>query len=230
MQVVDSLPGVGLDGAPLDGAPRLFGGIDGELFFTTTNASRDRELWVSGGTELNTSQLVDINPTTDNADVSDLVAFNTDLYFVANDGVNGEAIWKADTVAGTAQLYADVSPTSTDKISKLTVFSTFTERIVFYNNSLGTEGGVYITNGVNPVTQLSDRRPVVLDEEGTMFVVVDNFIYFVADDGSNGNELWKTDGFGQATMVEDLIPGAVSSDPYDLTAFEGNLYFSADTN
>ncbi|WP_167547181.1 ELWxxDGT repeat protein [Stieleria maiorica] len=230
MQVVDSLPGNDLYGAPLDGAPRLLGEVDGQLIFTATDVARDRELWITDGDPLGTEVLVNINPSTQDADVRDLVLFGTDLFFVADDGINGEAIWKADTVAGTVELYEDISPSSTDRISTLTVYSALTEQIVFYNNSLGTAGGVYLTDPNGPTRQLSDRRPVELDENGTMFVIANGWIYFVADDGVSGNELWKTDGSGPAEMVWDLIPGSAGSNPMELVALESFLYFSADTS
>ncbi|PAY18522.1 hypothetical protein CKO51_16085 [Rhodopirellula sp. SM50] len=230
VQVIDSLPGNDLYGAPLDGAPRLFGELDGNLLFTTTDLARDRELWITDGNPSNTKTLVNLNPSTDDADVRDLVPFGTDIYFVADDGLNGEAIWKADTVTGTVELFEDISPSSTDRISTLTVYSALTEQVVFYNNSLGTEGGVYLTDPNGPTRQLSDRRPVPLDEDGTMFVISNGLIYFVADDGVSGNELWKSDGSGPAERVWDLIPGSVGSNPMELTALESFLYFSADTS
>ena len=38
--------------------------------------------------------------------------------------------------------------------------------------------------------------------------------FFSADDGSNGRELWKSDGTGPGTqMVKNINPGAPGSDP-----------------
>ena len=234
VQVIDSLPGNDLYGAPLDGAPQLFGGLGGELLFTTTNSARDRELWITDGSPAGTNELANINPATGDANVSDLIRFGSNLYFVANDGLNGEAIWKADTTTGKAVMLADVSPLSTDKLSKPEILNPQTEEIVFYNNSLGTAGGVYITNASGNIQQVSDRRPVELDEDGTMFVVVDpgggRTIYFVTDDGVTGNELWSINSLGIASQVVDLIPGSTGSNPADLTVFNRQLYFTADTN
>ena len=55
-----------------------------------------------------------------------------------------------------------------------------------------------------------------------------NHLYFSANDGINGMELWKTDGTVSGTMmVKDLNPGATGSNPTGLTVFNNVLYFAA---
>ncbi len=54
-------------------------------------------------------------------------------------------------------------------------------------------------------------------------------MYFAANDGIHGNELWKTDGTdGGTTLVQDIDPGHVGSDPKFLNDYNGALLFSAD--
>src|SRR5206468_3860265 len=67
--------------------------------------------------------------------------------------------------------------------------------------------------------------------------VLSNAVYYSADDGLNGRELWKTDVAGSTVQVKDIAPGSVSlggiqvprsSSPTGLTVFNNTLYFSAD--
>ena len=53
-------------------------------------------------------------------------------------------------------------------------------------------------------------------------------LFFVADDGINGEELWKSDGtFSGTMMVTDINSGSGSSSPAYLTAVGNTLYFRA---
>ena len=46
-------------------------------------------------------------------------------------------------------------------------------------------------------------------------LAVDGILYFAANDGVHGNELWQTDGTPAATgLVADIIPGMGSSNPF----------------
>jgi len=59
--------------------------------------------------------------------------------------------------------------------------------------------------------------------------VFDGKLYFTADDGVNGDELWSFHPAGGAVMVSDITPGYPSS-PRGLTVFNNRLYFSAYEN
>lgn len=56
-------------------------------------------------------------------------------------------------------------------------------------------------------------------------------VYFVANDGVHGYELWKSDGTtGGTVLVEDILPGAGSSSPQNLVAVDDLLFFTASSS
>ena len=58
---------------------------------------------------------------------------------------------------------------------------------------------------------------------------VNGTLFFTADDGTNGRELWKSDGTAAGTvLVKDIYPGTSGSYPTRyLTNVNGTLFFAA---
>ena len=53
-----------------------------------------------------------------------------------------------------------------------------------------------------------------------------DYLYFSANDGTNGYELWRTNG-SDTTLVSDINAGVNGSDPNNFIRFGDYLYFSA---
>ena len=57
---------------------------------------------------------------------------------------------------------------------------------------------------------------------------MDGTLFFRANDGEHGDELWKSDGTAAGTvLVKDINPGG-SGTIDNLTAVDGTLFFTAD--
>ena len=61
-----------------------------------------------------------------------------------------------------------------------------------------------------------------------LMAAYDGALYFQADNGQAGSELWRVQG-GTATMVSDLAAGAEGSTPHSFAVFQKALYFAATT-
>lgn len=89
----------------------------------------------------------------------------------------------------------------------------------------GTTSGTVLLKNINPtitVTNAANSNP-------NNFTLFNNKLYFTANDTTNGDELWMTDGTTAGTqMVLDLYPGATGSVPSNLYVYNNALYFSAD--
>jgi ELWxxDGT repeat protein len=61
-----------------------------------------------------------------------------------------------------------------------------------------------------------------------VLTAVGRTLYFVADDGIHGPELWRSDGTSRGTrLVKELNPGAGDTGPGQLTDVAGTLFFTA---
>jgi ELWxxDGT repeat protein len=76
---------------------------------------------------------------------------------------------------------------------------------------------------------LKDVMPGSVSSNPSSLVAVNNGIFFVANNGNDGVELWKSDGTTAGTvLVADIAPGAASSYPEALVGADGLVWFAAD--
>jgi len=65
-------------------------------------------------------------------------------------------------------------------------------------------------------------------QPGSPLAGVGNTVFFTANDGIAGVELWKSDGTEAGTvLVKDIRPGSLGANPSNLIALNGTLYFAA---
>ncbi len=191
--------------------------LGNNYIFASGDADHGQELWISDGTAGGTQLLKDINPGTDGSYPANFVTFNNQLFFVADDGVHGRELWKTDGTSSGTALVSDLL--SGGDGSNPSSFVVSGSKLFFIAN--GTDLWVY--DGTN-ATYIGtfDITPRNLTD-------VNGVLYFVATTASEGEELWKSDGTSNGTvLVKDILGGAGSSHPDDLCNVNGVLYFSAD--
>lgn len=86
-------------------------------------------------------------------------------------------------------------------------------------------------HGAQPAPQLvKDIQPGEASSNPELFTRLGDIVFFRANDGEHGVELWTTDGTAEGTQLFiDLLPGPLNGVPGNLTAVDGDLFFYAFT-
>ena len=206
-----------------DSGPSDLLSLGTKALFSAVNYQNDRQLYVSDGTVVGTTVLLDIN-SSGNDNVGSLGLINGLVYFAAEDGVNGRELWVTDGTSGGTRMVADINPSGGSEPYGFTLSN---GKIYFTAND-GTRGReLYVTNGTaNGTVFLGDLNPYG-DSNADRFAAAGQKTVFRAYDAQRGWELWMTDGTVSGTQIlADLNPRG-DSDPQSLTAVNGKVFFSA---
>ncbi|MDQ5859159.1 MAG: hypothetical protein M3542_12910 [Acidobacteriota bacterium] len=232
--VSDISPGPG--NVVVDSRPNDFTLVRDRLFFEAYDAAHGGELWKTDGTAAGTTLVKDVRPGPDGSIPSELTEFRGTLFFIALNGSTGGELWKSDgTEDGTVQVKDLRAGSERGEIWSLTPFG---DRLFFaathYN---APTSGLWSSDGTpEGTTMIRAFREIAYISESP-FVSAGGRLFFAADDGIHGVELWTTDGTEAGTvLVEDIFPGAgdgaVVSYPRGLTGLRSvkSLVFFAGTD
>jgi ELWxxDGT repeat protein len=221
--------------------PRYLTNVSGTLFFSADDGTKGHELWKSDGTPGGTVLVRDIWPASGHSYPRHLANVNGTLFFAADDGTNGWELWKSNGTSTGTVLVKDIRPGPPwDPHSHPYSLTNVGGRLFFIADN-GTNGReLWISDGTSTGTVLlKDINQGAGHAFGTLnaplpsFTNVNGTLFFIADDGLYGFELWKSDGTAGGTVrVKDINPGAnwafSNASPPSLTNVRGTLFFAAD--
>jgi ELWxxDGT repeat protein len=240
------------DGSSYSGVPQVnispsdLMAAGGTLYFiarTPGAASGTSGLWTSDGTAAGTSELfsfpslpnpIDSTEPTITAYAANLTAVGSNLFFSLEYYNEDEPsdpqyqLWTSDgTASGTVQVPAPPYGTFSDLFG----FMAMGDQLLFqavesYGTELWASDGT--AAGTTELKFLSASTSPYGTSDSSNNVDDDGIIYFAAEDGTDGTELWQTNGTPAGTFpVADINPGPASSNPIPLAVLNGHVVLAA---
>ena len=222
--------------------PRDLTVVDNTIYFSAFSTAR--ELWAYDTADAYTYRATFFgsdgflgNTVPQDPDVSELTPLDGNLYFVASfidDGIIGREIWvyipgsEGALTKRVTFLDSSVYPAIPTDLTVIDGKLYFVALDSDVDDPTAWHSAIYVYDAATDTTTLVAAD---LDASGSVspsdLTVLDGKLYFTADDGTSGRELYVHDpATGDTTLVD--INAFGSSDPRELTAIAGKLYFSAD--
>jgi ELWxxDGT repeat protein len=214
-----------INGRTLPSNPTNLINVGNTLYFLADNGIDGRELWKVDPTTGLPVQL-EIYSGANGSNVNYLTNVNGTLYFSANDANNGTELWKIGTDGNPARIDIGNGGSSPDNLTNVNGTLYFRSTEAYSGTDFVGYGQLWkidSTTGAPSIIQVGSEVTYPYVDNITL---VGSTLYFSANDGTNGNELWKVNSTG-AELVKDIRTGSGSSSPDNFFDVNGTLYFTA---
>ncbi len=223
--------------------------FNNHAFFNAYDGTSTGEIWTTDGTAGNTTLLKNIIQGTSfsNIFIIDAINLTSSFIFPVSDGMSRSELWQSDgTPAGTV-LFKAFTPTGTNNTVPFIflpyninfINGTYTQPLFqgnkfFFGASTAAAGyELWVSDGTSGGTSMvKDIRPGTGDgidiSNNLSYLYTSSALYFAANNGITGNELWVTDGTAANTsIVYDINPNAADADPQLTYVCNGKIIFTA---
>jgi len=227
-QAIDIYPGVE------SSSPTQFAVMNDILYFSADDGNTGAELWKHNPETGETGRIADINAGMKASNPYNLTVVGNVFFFSANDGNTGSELWIHNPETGMTGRVADVNPgPNSSDLAELTAVN----NAIFFSASDGQTGLELWKHDLatGETGRVIDLQPGSLPSVPTNLTAAKvgdkEILFFSAENGISGFELWKHDPATGETTETDINPGEGSSSPLQMTAVKVGdkdvLYFTA---
>ena len=146
--------------------------------------------------QLEAVQVADIRPGGGSSIPEQFTVVGDRIFFVAEgDPATGSELYSSDGTAAGTSLVSDIVPGPGGSFPE--PFAALGTTLIFsaYNTANSADNELWRSDGTAAgTTRLLDINPGADGSFPFGFTELNGFLYFCADDGTNGSELWRTDG------------------------------------
>src|SRR5215217_5461353 len=240
--------------------PNYLVDFKGKLLFAAMHPDFGEELWKSDGTKSGTKIVKDIVPGPGDSGAEGFVSIAPrTTFFRAWDKNHGEELWKTDGTTKGTTLIKDINPDLPPGArckqgdcgipkgwSHPDTVTVMGKQVFFAADdgkhgvelwkSDGTNRGTTLVKDINPAAPdpttdaCKSEKSCAGSSWADDMTLVGKQVFFTANDGKHGVELWKSDGTNRGTkLVKNINPSSESeaSDIGELVAMGNRLYFTA---
>jgi ELWxxDGT repeat protein len=199
------------------------------VYFSGVDQNGDRELYRLkwGTTQITRVRNINLNGS---SEPKGFTAVNQNLFFTAWNLATGRELWMTNSDTGETKMVGDLTPGSASSNPREMI--RFVDRVYFVADSAvhGTE--VFSSVGTE-IKVLRNIGTGATGSDPSGLTVSGLHLYFAATSPIWGREVWKSNGahLGNLTLTNllaDLAPNAGSSNPLELTPWNGGLAFTAE--
>jgi ELWxxDGT repeat protein len=202
---------------------------DTVLYFGGSQAGKGIELCRTNGSQSGTYMVQDLDKGTYSSNPEQITCFNGLIYFVA-DYDKGKELYYTDGSANGMRLTQDLYPIQTDAfITSVTALGSI---LLFSAHSNGNyrDFELYNYNG-SFIRKVKDIYPGSTASNPRNFFVHKDQLYFTADNGTNGREIWISDGTSAGTKLYwDLLLNTPDNVITSIAQTPEGVVFNANNN
>ncbi|MCZ7557011.1 MAG: T9SS type A sorting domain-containing protein [Bacteroidia bacterium] len=226
--------------------------VGNDLYFTATDGSSGYELWKTNGTAAGTVRAADIFPGAESGWPAWLTVMNDIVYFAGRNGNDGDKLMRYVPATNTVDVVADIHPGTGPRDSAYVSWMTAIDGTLYFSafdpehgQELWKSDGIPVALGGSTV-RVADINPGIhgsypniawpgaetmeansMDEH--RFFWHNGWIYFPADDGTHGIELWRSNGTVTQLLTDintdPTFNGGSSDIPYTMNVVNNKLFF-----